>query len=232
MPVLVRIVSIRACCHACAPQVEREKAKDCLLPALLSWAPSHSPTLVPTDPPTHTPSLTPSLPPTRSPTDMPTLAPTDPCKKWEAEDTANKAVAEALKSEVGFADDSTAISSSGKATLDKVANVLKQYPWMTIAVEAHSDAQAGSTCTTLTEGRAASTEEYLKSQGVTNPMGKPAGKCGVKRAVVIEIAHHARAKPAGCTGLMADELLQTALTGHADLPSTEAAANWAEFLAH
>ena len=40
------------------------------------------------------------------------------------------------------------------------------------------------------------------------------------------------AKPAGCSGSMADEFLQTPLTGHAGVPKTEAAAHWAEFLAH
>ena len=114
--------------------------------------------------------------------------PDTPCKKWEARAKANKAVALALKSEVGFGDNSIQLSSSGKKTLNKVANVLKKYPWMKIAVEAHSDAPAGSTCRRLTAGRAASTEKYLKSQGVSNPMAKPKGKCGVKKAVVIAIA--------------------------------------------
>lgn len=62
--------------HNQACQVEREKAKDCLLPAKLSWAPSPTPTLTPTDMPTNTPTIHPSLPPTSFPTNSPTLPPT------------------------------------------------------------------------------------------------------------------------------------------------------------
>lgn len=132
----------------------------------------------------------------------------DECKKWEAENKANKAVAKALESEVNFADNSAELSSSGKATLDKVAVIVKQYPWMEIAVEAHSDAcienkcasdnERKNVCAKLTAGRAKSTEDYLKSQGVKNPMTEPLGKCDVKRAVKITSPGGSKAKPAKC----------------------------------
>ena len=121
--------------------------------------------------------------------------PDTPCKKWEARAKANKAVALALKSEVGFGDNSIQLSSSGKKTLNKVANVLKKYPWMKIAVEAHSDAPAGSTCRRLTAGRAASTEKYLKSQGVSNPMAKPRVAAGSASASASGSSSHCKTGP-------------------------------------
>merc|ERR1712159_154389 len=124
--------------------------------------------------------------------------PADPCKKYQDEKKADKAVAAALKSEIRFGGGSTVIQSSGFTTLDKVAKILKQYPWMKIEVEAHSDAGAGSICDNLTKGRAASTEKYLRSKGVTNLMGKPVGKCGVKRAIVIASSGGRSSAPAGC----------------------------------
>ena len=48
----------------------------------------------------------------------------DACKKWEAENKANKAVAKVPESEVNFFDNSVELSSSVKATLDKVAVIL------------------------------------------------------------------------------------------------------------
>ena len=112
--------------------------------------------------------------------------PLDPCKRAAAQRKANEKIAAALKSEVRFGGGSTVIKPSGKRTLNKVAKILQQYPWMKIDVEAHSDAQAGRTCTRLTKGRAKNSEKYLRSKGVKNPMGKPKGKCGVKRAIVIK----------------------------------------------
>merc|ERR1712216_987628 len=100
--------------------------------------------------------------------------------------------------EIGFGGGSTVIQSSGFATLNEVAKILKQYPWMKIEVEAHSDAGAGSICSNLTKGRAASTEKYLRSKGVTNLMGKPVGKCGVKRAIMIASSGGRSSAPAGC----------------------------------
>merc|ERR1719337_93821 len=75
---------------------------------------------------------------------------------------------------------------------------LNEYPWMKIDVEAHSDAKAGATCTRLTKGRAKNSEKYLRSKGVKNPMGKPRGKCGVKRAIVIASSGGHAGAPAGC----------------------------------
>merc|ERR1712093_169970 len=127
------------------------------------------------------------------------VEPADPCKKYQDEKKADKAVAAALKSEIRFGGGSTVIQSSGFATLDKVAKILKQYPWMKIEVEAHSDAGAGSICSNLTKGRAASTEKYLRSKGVKNLMGKPVGKCGVKRAIMIASSGGRSSAPAGCS---------------------------------
>jgi hypothetical protein len=100
---------------------------------------------------------------------------------------------------VRFGDNSVQLSSSAKVTLNKVVAVLKLYPWMKIAVEAHSDA-TGYTCKKLTDGRAATAEKYLKSQGVTNPMAKPTGKCGVKMAVVIAGAGGSKQYVSGSKG--------------------------------
>ena len=83
--------------------------------------------------------------------------------------------------------------------MGSIVAVLKLYPWMKIAVEAHSDA-TGYTCKKLTDGRAATAEKYLKSQGVTNPMAKPTGKCGVKMAVVIAGAGGSKQYVSGSKG--------------------------------
>lgn len=128
------------------------------------------------------------------------VKPVDPCKKWEAENRANAAVAEALKAEVRFGGGKTAITTSGKKTLNSVAKILKQYPWMSIDVEAHSDARSGARCAMLTKGRAANAERYLRLKGVKNPMGKPRGRCATKRAIVIANADGNKPAPKGCKG--------------------------------
>ena len=131
--------------------------------------------------------------------------PSEPCARWEAERKANQAIADALKKEVRFGPGSIKISASGKKTLDNVAKILKQYPWMKIVVQAHSDASAdgsgwrGRQCKELTEGRASSTEDYLRLQGVKNPTGTPRGKCGVKRAIIIASLNANKPKP-NCSG--------------------------------
>merc|ERR1712072_68708 len=71
-------------------------------------------------------------------------APADPCAKYQAEKAANKKIAAALTAQVGFAPNSVVINSSGQKTLDEVAKVLNQYPWMAVNVQGHSDAKKGA----------------------------------------------------------------------------------------
>merc|ERR1711904_696844 len=61
--------------------------------------------------------------------------PADPCAKYQKEKEANKKIAAALTAQVGFAPNSVVINSSGQKTLDEVAKVLNQYPWMAVNVQ-------------------------------------------------------------------------------------------------
>jgi outer membrane protein OmpA-like peptidoglycan-associated protein len=126
-----------------------------------------------------------------------TKAPEDPCKKWAEEKKADEQLAKDLEGEVSFEPNKADIKSSGKKTLDTVATTLMKYPWMTINVQAHSDAKQGEYCLELTKKRAAAAEDYLKSKGVTNKMTAPTGKCATKRAIVVKGAGE-KAPPKGC----------------------------------
>merc|ERR1711924_484755 len=72
------------------------------------------------------------------------VAPADPCVKYQEEKAANQKIAGALKAQVGFDDNSVALKSAGKKTLDEVAKVLNQYPWMAVNVQGHSSAPHGA----------------------------------------------------------------------------------------
>ena len=109
-------------------------------------------------------------------------------------------MAEALLEEVSFGPGSIELSEEGNATLDEVARVLIQYPWMTIDVQAHSDASNGARCTELTNGRASNSKKHLKFKGVVNTMSTPRGKCGVKRAITVGNANGNMPAPDGCDG--------------------------------
>jgi len=130
--------------------------------------------------------------------------PADPCKKWKEERKANLEIAAHLKAEVGFGANVVALNSSGKKTLDGVANTLKKYPWMSFNIQGHSSAPKGEFCTKLVNGRAESTKAYLVSQGVKNKMTVVQGTCAVKKAISIgaqdSVANTAGAgaPPAGC----------------------------------
>ena len=128
------------------------------------------------------------------------VAPADPCEKWAKQNVANQIMAEALTEEISFCGGCIEISDKGKTTLNKVATILNQYPWMTIDVQAHSDASVGARCTELTNGRALSTEKHLKSKGVKNTMSTPPGECGKKKAIVIKNPDGNKPVPAGCDG--------------------------------
>jgi len=127
--------------------------------------------------------------------------PADPCKKYQEEKAANKKIAAALTAQVGFAPNSVVINSSGQKTLDEVAKVLNQYPWMAVNVQGHSDAKKGTHCTKLVNGRAESTKKFLASKGCKNKMTVVAGTCAKVRAITIgaQDTISAGAKlPAGC----------------------------------
>merc|ERR1712100_892316 len=72
------------------------------------------------------------------------LPPADPCKKYQEEKAANKKIAAALKAQVGFDSNQITLKAAGKKTLDEVAKVLNQYPWMAVNIQGHSSASAGS----------------------------------------------------------------------------------------
>merc|ERR1712205_1842 len=114
---------------------------------------------------------------------------------------ANQKIAAALNAQVGFDDNSVALKPAGKETLDEVAKVLNQYPWMAVNVQGHSDAKKGTHCTKLVNGRAESTKKFLASKGCKNKMTVVAGTCAKVRAITIgaQDTISAGAKlPAGC----------------------------------
>merc|ERR1711918_41301 len=66
------------------------------------------------------------------------LPPADPCKKYQEEKAANKKIAAALKAQVGFDSNQITLKAAGKKTLDEVAKVLNEYPWMAVNIQGHS----------------------------------------------------------------------------------------------
>lgn len=68
---------------------------------------------------------------------------------------------------VFFGYDESEISAEGKATLDRQAAWLKQYPSVTVTIEGHADERGTREYNlALGERRAASVKSYLLSQGV------------------------------------------------------------------
>jgi len=129
------------------------------------------------------------------------VAPADPCAKYQAEKAANQKIAAALNAQVGFDDNSVALKPAGKKTLDEVAKVLNQYPWMAVNVQGHSSAPHGAACQKLVNGRADSTKKYLASKGCKNKMTVVKGTCTKVKAITIgaQDTISAGAKlPAGC----------------------------------
>jgi len=129
------------------------------------------------------------------------VAPADPCAKYQAEKAANQKIAAALNAQVGFDDNSVALKPAGKKTLDEVAKVLNQYPWMAVNVQGHSSAPHGAACQKLVNGRADSTKKYLASKGCKNTMTVVKGTCTKVKAITIgaQDTISAGAKlPAGC----------------------------------
>jgi len=129
------------------------------------------------------------------------VAPADPCVKYQEEKAANQKIAAALNAQVGFDDNSVALKPAGKKTLDEVAKVLNQYPWMAVNVQGHSSAPHGAACQKLVNGRADSTKKYLASKGCKNKMTVVKGTCTKVKAITIgaQDTISAGAKlPAGC----------------------------------
>merc|ERR1711934_1304962 len=129
------------------------------------------------------------------------VAPADPCVKYQEEKAANQKIAAALNAQVGFDDNSVALKPAGKKTLDEVAKVLNQYPWMAVNVQGHSSAPHGAACQKLVNGRADSTKKYLASKGCKNKMTVVKGTCTKVKAITIgaqdSISSGAKL-PAGC----------------------------------
>merc|ERR1711939_7592 len=111
--------------------------------------------------------------------------PADPCKKYQEEKAANKKIAAALTAQVGFDSNEITLKAAGKKTLDEVAKVLNQYPWMAVNIQGHSSASAGSHCDRLVKGRADTTKGYLASKGCKNKMTVVKGTCTKKKAITI-----------------------------------------------
>lgn len=115
----------------------------------------------------------------------PSGTPADPCDQWKKSQAANAQLAAALKSEINFKPDNVAIEKRSFGTLANVARILKSNPWMSILVQGHSSAQPGPGCQGLVNGRAASTQKWLRKLGVKNNMPAIPGTCAVKRAITI-----------------------------------------------
>merc|ERR1711977_652777 len=127
--------------------------------------------------------------------------PADPCKKYQEEKAANKKIAAALKAQVGFDSNQITLKAAGKKTLDEVAKVLNQYPWMAVNIQGHSSASAGSHCDRLVKGRADTTKGYLASKGCKNKMTVVKGTCTKVKAITIAAQDTISAGavlPAGC----------------------------------
>jgi outer membrane protein OmpA-like peptidoglycan-associated protein len=127
--------------------------------------------------------------------------PADPCKKYQEEKAANKKIAAALSAQVGFDSNQITLKAAGKKTLNEVAKVLNQYPWMAVNIQGHSSASAGSHCDRLVKGRADTTKTYLASKGCKNKMTVVKGTCTKVKAITIAAQDSISAGavlPAGC----------------------------------
>merc|ERR1711998_761103 len=103
------------------------------------------------------------------------IPPADPCKKYKAQEAANKSMTKTLQKSIRFLPGSTVLTTEGKKTLDSVAAVVIKYAWMALDLTGQSTA-SGSGCQRLVTGRAKAASEYLKNKGCTNAMNT-GGKC-------------------------------------------------------
>ena len=73
-----------------------------------------------------------------------------------------------LDSEISFDFDSAEIKPGFRTTLDKIADILRQYPDTTVQVVGHTDSRGSSEYNQrLSERRAAAVARYLESRGVS-----------------------------------------------------------------
>merc|ERR1711871_796216 len=111
------------------------------------------------------------------------IPPADPCKKYKAQESANKKLTKTLQKSIRFEPNQTILTAAGKKTLDDVAAVVIKYAWMELDLTGQSTA-SGSGCQRLVDGRAKAASAYLKNKGCTNKMNT-AGKC--KTFIVLTI---------------------------------------------
>jgi len=123
------------------------------------------------------------------------IPPADPCKKYKAQEAANKAMTKTLQKSIRFEPGSTVLTKQGKKTLDEVAAVVVKYAWMALDLTGQSTA-SGSGCQRLVTGRAKAASEYLKNKGCTNAMNT-GGKCKTFIGLTIAATGSAKA-PKGC----------------------------------
>lgn len=81
------------------------------------------------------------------------IPPADPCKKYKAQEAANKAMTKTLQKSIRFEPNKTILTKEGKKTLDAVAGVVVKYAWMALDLTGQSTA-SGSGCQRLVDGRA------------------------------------------------------------------------------
>jgi len=118
------------------------------------------------------------------------------CFLFNQKTSANAALKASLRKNVGFAPNKVVLTKQGEATLHKVAQVLKQYPYLAITVEGLSSA-AGSGGQKLVDGRVKVAKHYLKSLGVTNKMYK-LGKTKASMIGIKVFVTGAPKRPADC----------------------------------
>merc|ERR1711939_962532 len=123
------------------------------------------------------------------------IPPADPCKKYKAQEAANKSMTKTLQKSIRFQPGSTVLTTEGKKTLDSVAAVVIKYAWMALDLTGQSTA-SGSGCQRLVTGRAKAASEYLKNKGCTNAMNT-GGKCKTFIGLTIAATGSAKA-PKGC----------------------------------
>merc|ERR1711998_827256 len=123
------------------------------------------------------------------------IPPADPCKKYKAQEAANKSMTKTLQKSIRFLPGSTVLTTEGKKTLDSVAAVVIKYAWMALDLTGQSTA-SGSGCQRLVTGRAKAASEYLKNKGCTNAMNT-GGKCQTFIGLTIAATGSAKA-PKGC----------------------------------
>merc|ERR1712227_320923 len=123
------------------------------------------------------------------------IPPADPCKKYKAQEAANKKLTKTLQKSIRFEPNQTILTAAGKKTFDDVAAVVIKYAWMELDLTGQSTA-SGSGCQRLVDGRAKAASAYLKNKGCTNKMNT-AGKCKTFIGLTIQATGSAKA-PKGC----------------------------------